>query len=128
MIGVPGKVIGFQGSDVTDTQLKFSWSPSYHVEGIPLCCNKYSISITNDTGTQIINNNTTITDTHIIIDTHPKQLCSVYVIEISAHNNVGQGETMTIKWSLGGKIIIIITNKVIVTLMVLGNTPGTFPK
>ena len=100
-IGPPGEVLNFQGTNVTSSTLKFSWSPPHHVSGIRTCCDRYSVNITNiDSG--LVHLDDIINETSVLVDISAEHLCSLYSIEISAYNDLGEGDLMKTTWSLGG--------------------------
>ena len=101
--GPPGEVLNFKGTNVTSSRLLFSWSPPHHVPGIPTCCDRYSVNITNiDSG--LVHLDDIINETSVLIDVSAEHLCSLYSIEISAYNGVGEGALMKTTWSLGGML------------------------
>lgn len=102
-------MLDFQGTNTTSTRLKFEWSPPYHVPGIP-CCNSYSVNITNtESGIKVVKTINGSDSTSVILDVFEEHLCSLYEIQISAVNDLGEGEVMKTKWSLGGMYKIMLT-------------------
>ena len=104
ILGLPGKVMNFQGTNVSSSRLSFSWSPPHHIPGTE-CCSRYSINISNPDSEMNLTINDT-TDPFVVFDIPSQYLCSVYKIQISAFNQLGEGEILDTRWSLGGNQII----------------------
>ena len=98
-------VLDFQGKNITDyTRLRFSWSPPYHVPGIP-CCNTYYVNISSVDSGNIFSGN--VSDTFIEVNVPSPHQCSVYEVQVSAFNGLGEGEVLITKWSPGGEYCVI---------------------
>ena len=99
--GPPGKVEKFQGYNNTETSIVFEWEPPFHVEGT-VCCLSYYVNVTHViSGDNIFNGN--ITTTYLNFTLEADRLCDLYVIQIIAYNEVGEGELFEQNWSLGGE-------------------------
>ena len=67
--------------------------------GIP-CCNNYSVNISSVDSGAIFNG--IVNDTFIELDVPSPHQCSVYEVQVSAFNGLGEGEVLITKWSPGG--------------------------
>ncbi len=68
--------------------------------GIP-CCNNYSVNISSVDSGAIFNG--IVNDTFIELDVPSPHQCSVYEVQVSAFNGLGEGEVLITKWSPGGE-------------------------
>ena len=101
-IGPPGKVVNFDGYNISSTMIVLTWDPPPHLPHLKPCCLHYYVNITHLNTSDIIHDNN-ITSTNVTFSINPETLCDVYIATIGGYNQVGLGDIFVQGWSLGGK-------------------------
>ena len=101
-IGPPGKIVNFDGNNISSTTIVLTWDPPSHLPHLKPCCLHYYVNITHLNTSDIIHDSN-ITSTNVNFTIKPERLCDVYIATIGGYNQVGLGDIFVQGWSLGGK-------------------------